>query len=362
VSTIALIFATRCTGVVSVTPRLLFTVPKPTILKLNASSAPISPRRCSHRGSAEFETGHPVQMHLVAALIYWVIVAIWLVVLGMVLFYYSRNPRIFGTTRVLLLVIALDTCRNIIENAYFGLFFGSQYGLFSPSIAGVLGNPFLLILPKLTNVAAGCFVIGVLLLHWLPKAVRERGHSEQLSAGLELLATTDGLTSLFNRRHFETLARAEWGRFQRYGRPLSLLSLDVDNFKTINDRFGHDAGDLVLKAIADDCSSTRRETDIVARLGGEEFVLLLPETNEAAAELVAERLRKTIASHSGVFPNDDTPISVSIGVAGATLRMSSFETMLKRADEALYAAKREGRNRVKTAPRLPLEKYQAAAE
>jgi diguanylate cyclase (GGDEF)-like protein len=140
------------------------------------------------------------------------------------------------------------------------------------------------------------------------------------------------------------------------------LSVDIDNFKTINDRFGHDAGDLVLKAIADDCSSMRRETDIVARMGGEEFLLLLPETNEAAAEIVAERLRKTIADHSGVFPGKETPISVSIGVAGATLRMSSFETMVKRADEALYAAKREGRDRVKTAPRLPLEKYQAAAE
>jgi len=76
---------------------------------------------------------------------------------------------------------------------------------------------------------------------------------------------------VFNRRHFETLARVEWGRFQRYRRPLSLLALDVDKFKSINDRFGHDAGDLVLKAIADDCCLMRRETDIVARLGGEEL-------------------------------------------------------------------------------------------
>src|ERR1700722_17744090 len=111
----------------------------------------------------------------------------------------------------------------------------------------------------------------------------------------------DGLTSLFNRRHFEELARAEWARFQRYGRPLSLLVIDVDKFKSINDRFGHEAGDLVLKAIADDCNAIRRETDIAARLGGEEFVLLLPETNEAAAAMVAERLRKQIDNHSRVF-------------------------------------------------------------
>ena len=210
-------------------------------------------------------------MHLAAALVYWVIVAIWLGVLLTVVYYYSRNPRIFGTTRLLLLVIALDTCRNIIENTYFGIFFGSQYGYFPPGIADLLGNPVLLIIPKLINVAAGCFVIGVLLMRWLPRAVRERGNSERLSASLELLATTDGLTSVFNRRHFETLARVEWGRFQRYRRPLSLLALDVDKFKSINDRFGHDAGDLVLKAIADDCCLMRRETDIVARLGGEEL-------------------------------------------------------------------------------------------
>ncbi len=124
-------------------------------------------------------------MQLAAALIYWVIVALWLGVLGTVLFYYSRNPQIFGTTRLLLLVIALDTSRNIIENTYFGLFFGSQYGLFPPAIAGVLGKPGLLIIPKLVNVAAGCFVIGVLLMRWLPRAVSERGHWTGFPRGLK---------------------------------------------------------------------------------------------------------------------------------------------------------------------------------
>ncbi len=186
-------------------------------------------------------------MHLAVALIYWVTVALWFGVLGTVLFYYIRNPQTFGTTRLLLLVVALDTCRNIVENIYFGLLFGSQYGFFPAAIAGVLGIPGFLIIPKLINIAAGCFVIGVLLMRWLPEAVSERGRSERLSAGLELLATMDGLTCIFNRRHFEILARAEWGRFQRYRRPLSLLMLDVDKFKSINDRFGHDAGDLVSK-------------------------------------------------------------------------------------------------------------------
>jgi diguanylate cyclase (GGDEF)-like protein len=301
-------------------------------------------------------------MHLAVALIYWVTVALWSGVLGTVLFYYIRNPQTFGTTRLLLLVVALDTCRNIVENIYFGLLFGSQYGFFPAALAGVLGIPGFLIIPKLINIAAGCFVLGVLLMRWLPEAISERGRSEQLSAGLELLATMDGLTCIFNRRHFEILARAEWGRFQRYGRPLSLLMLDVDKFKSINDRFGHDAGDLVLKAIADDCSSMKRETDIVARFGGEEFVLLLPETDEPAAEIVAERLRKQIEGHSRVFPGDENQISVSIGVAGATLGMAGFEMLLKRADEALYQAKGRGRNRVTVAPKQLHEKYQTAAE
>jgi len=242
----------------------------------------------------------------------------------------------------------------------FGLFFGSQYGLFPAEIADVLGNPAFLIIPKLVNIAAGCFVIGVLLIRWLPIAVQEPGYSERLSTSPEWLATVDGLTGLFNRRHFDTLARVEWGRFQRYGRPLSLLVLDVDDFKSIKDRFGHDAGDLILKAIAQDCSLMRRGTDIVGRLGVEEFVLLLPETNETGANLVAERLRKQIEEHTGIFP--ETQISVSIGMAGATLGMSSFEVMLRRADEALYEAKRGGRNRVVIAPRQLSEKYEAAAQ
>ena len=205
-------------------------------------------------------------------------------------------------------------------------------------------------------------MITVLLMRWLPSAVQERRQSLRLSAGLQLLATTDGLTSVFNRRHFQMLASTEWLRFKRYGRPLSLLSLDVDNFKQINDRFGHDAGDLILKAIADDCSSVRRGTDVVARVGGEEFALLLPETNEAAAATVAERLRRLIESHSKILSGKDTQISVSIGVAGATLDMPNLEDMVKRADEALYEAKRSGRNQVVTAPRQLHAKYNSDAK
>jgi diguanylate cyclase (GGDEF)-like protein len=291
-----------------------------------------------------------MKLDLAAALIYWVVVTLWLVILATVVVHYIRNPRIFGTMRLLLLVIAIDTCRNIIENTYFGLLFGSQYGLFAPEIAGVLGYPAFLIIPKLTNIAAGCFVLGLLFLRWLPNAIRERNHSQQLATDLQALSRVDGLTALFNRRHFDALARTEWARFQRYGRPLSLLVIDVDEFKSINDRFGHDAGDVILKAVADSCASARREADIVARFGGEEFCLLLPETDESAAMIVAERLRLQIQNHSHAFGDDNVQVSVSIGVCGASLRMPTFALMLKRADEALYLAKRTGRNRVMRAP------------
>jgi diguanylate cyclase (GGDEF)-like protein len=302
-------------------------------------------------------------MQLITALIYWVVVALWLVVLGTVAYQYVRNPRIYGTARLLLIVVAVDTVRNIAENAYFGVFFGSEYGLFSPAFATTLGNPKLLILPKIMNIAAGCLVIGLLLMRWLPRAVHERSSSEKLAAELELLATTDGLTTLLNRRHFESLAQAEWARFQRYGRPLSLMVLDIDKFKSINDTFGHDVGDLVIKAVAATCKATKRQTDILGRIGGEEFAMLLPETDETAAEVAAERLRKTIQDCTRVLPDKDIKVTVSIGIAGATLSMAAFEVMLKRADEALYKAKRSGRNRVVRATRsLSDVTYQHAAE
>jgi diguanylate cyclase (GGDEF)-like protein len=305
-----------------------------------------------------------MSMQLFTALIYWVVVIVWLAVLTTVAVHYIRNPRIFGTTRLLLLVIAIDTFRNLVENIYFGLFFGGQYGLFPAALAQSLGNPALLVLPKLLNILSGCLVLSLLLMRWLPQAVSERGRAEQLNADLEILATTDGLTSLLNRRHFESLARVEWARFQRYGRPLSLLVLDIDKFKSVNDRFGHDTGDLVIKAVAHICKSTKRQPDVLARIGGEEFVLLLPETDEDAAGIAAERLRKAVEEHPLSLPDGATlQVTISIGLAGAALSMASFEVLLKRADEALYEAKNSGRNRVSRAPQLPdEEKYRLAAE
>ena len=139
----------------------------------------------------------------------------------------------------------------------------------------------------------------------------------------------------------EALAEAEWRRFQRYNRTLSMLLLDIDEFKRINDRFGHEAGDEALKAVAKACMEDKRSTDIVARLGGDEFAMLLPETNLAQARIVAQRVQEAI--HKAI-PKRELCVTLSVGVAEASLSMSGFRAVLRLADEALYVAKSDGRN------------------
>ena len=285
-------------------------------------------------------------MNFAAASIYWVIVALWVTVLVTVLVAYVKNPRAFGTTRLLLCVLAIDTFRNIFENVYFGLYFGGLYGLFPHDVLTVLGQPLLLIVPKILNVLAGCVVLGLLLLRWLPMAINERELAAQYAGHLEDLATTDALTKLYNRRHFESAARAELARFQRYFRPLSILILDVDHFKSVNDRFGHAVGDTVLIGVADACRSIKRASDIAARIGGEEFAILLPETNEEAARSFAERLRKEITECAPIVQGEKLALTASVGVAIATRHTTRVNALLQAADEALYQAKRTGRNRV----------------
>jgi diguanylate cyclase (GGDEF)-like protein len=301
-------------------------------------------------------------MHLAAALIYWVVILIWLTVLVTLLVFYVRNPRVFGTTRLLLAVVAIDTLRNLVENVYFGLYFGGQYGLFPATFVTLLANPYLLIVPKALNVVAGCVVLGLLLLRWLPSAVTEHEVAKQHVDDLKTLAAIDGLTGLYNRRHFEALSVAEWARFQRYLRPLSILIIDVDHFKAINDRFGHDVGDSALKIISNVCNSVKRDSDISARIFGEEFALLLPETNEAAARIVAQRLCDMVPEHSPTVHDEKLNLSVSIGIATATLSMSGIATLMKRGDDALYESKRAGRNRVSLASEIVGQKKLQAVE
>ena len=164
---------------------------------------------------------------------------------------------------------------------------------------------------------------------------------------VEYLARFDHLTGVANRRYFVEMAEVEMARSSRYGKPLSILMVDIDQFKEVNDVYGHQAGDIVLQALCETCKIVLRAVDIVGRLGGDEFAILLPETPPATASHVAERLRGAIEStvvdlemHSPFY------FSVSIGCASRNAKNDNLDTLLNLADKALYDAKRAGRNRV----------------
>ena len=163
---------------------------------------------------------------------------------------------------------------------------------------------------------------------------------------LEELATIDSLTGLYNRRHFMAAAEAEWARFQRYQRPLSMLMVDIDHFKSVNDRYGHAVGDEAIKFVALACKQDLRGSDMVGRLGGEEFALLLPETDRASAAIVAERIRERVAAQFLSAHKIQFRITISVGLAEASASMSGVDALLRSADLALYQAKDGGRNRV----------------
>lgn len=168
---------------------------------------------------------------------------------------------------------------------------------------------------------------------------------EKTRKQLEKLSQTDELTGIFNRRHFYALGDAEVAKAHRYRLPLSMLLIDLDHFKRINDRYGHDIGDIALMEVVALCRSTLREADIMARLGGEEFGVLLPMTSGPNAEIVAEKLRHFIASHRIFFDGDHFHTTISIGVASLK-DTDNLSTLIKQADRNLYAAKNHGRNRV----------------
>ena len=168
-------------------------------------------------------------------------------------------------------------------------------------------------------------------------------HREQVKRTREM-SLRDPLTGCFNRLAYRERARAEEARWRRYGNPLSVVVLDVDRFKAINDTFGHRAGDKVLRTIAQLVGSQLREVDFFGRYGGEEFVILLPETDLAAAVAVAEKVRRAVEAFRFHARGKRIPITVSCGVA--QLREGdTVDAAFHRADQALYRAKAEGRNR-----------------
>jgi two-component system cell cycle response regulator len=181
--------------------------------------------------------------------------------------------------------------------------------------------------------------------------VRKRRYTERLRDNVQLsieMAITDALTGLFNRRYMESHLATLIEQAATRGKPLTVMVIDIDYFKSINDSHGHDAGDDVLRDFALRIKRSIRGIDLACRYGGEEFVLVMPETDMAVAAMVAERLRRRIAAEPFAIQDGAASIAVTISIGLAALRgkEDGAASLLKRADQALYRAKRDGRNRV----------------
>ncbi|HAC62939.1 MAG TPA: diguanylate cyclase response regulator [Cyanothece sp. UBA12306] len=163
---------------------------------------------------------------------------------------------------------------------------------------------------------------------------------------MQKLANTDPLTGIANRRYLLDFAQKEFQRILRYHNNLSLLMIDIDHFKRINDTYGHDNGDKAIKNIVFSIESCIRKIDLLGRFGGEEFVVILPETPMKGALEVAERIRALIASQSLILEEDTVTLTVSIGIVSYTSEDKTIGQMIQRADRSLYQAKTGGRNRI----------------
>ncbi len=161
---------------------------------------------------------------------------------------------------------------------------------------------------------------------------------------LRRLASIDPLTALPNRRHFTDLCEQEYRRALRYRHDISVALFDIDWFKRINDRHGHDAGDAVLRAVAELCTEALRAADTVCRYGGEEFAILMPHTRLDQAEAIADRLRMLASERRVTVNGDEISFTISIGVTSCRIGAETIQGALSRADKALYQAKFDGRN------------------
>jgi two-component system cell cycle response regulator len=180
--------------------------------------------------------------------------------------------------------------------------------------------------------------------------IRKKRYSERLRDNVQMsieMAITDALTGLYNRHYMETHVKTLVDQAASRGRPLAIMMIDIDYFKSINDGWGHDTGDDVLREFAIRIKKSIRGIDLACRYGGEEFVVVMPETDMAVATMVAERLRRAIAGEPFSIQQGDRSIDVTISIGIAELgRDESAAMVFKRADQALYRAKRDGRNRV----------------
>ncbi len=227
----------------------------------------------------------------------------------------------------------------------FGLLYVASFALGYPFLLGLQANAF-------SGVPLGLRLLGmlgpaVLALHHLGGIVAStQRHTSNRVSKLQSLAATDGLTGLINRRQFNQQLDAEMARARRYRKPLSLALFDIDDFKKINDFYGHTTGDRILKELGQLITQNIRESDVAARYGGEEFALILPETGQIDAYELLERLRVMIERTVFCLPDNPITATISVGVAQLDLHDSKGYEIIEKSDAALYEAKKQGKNRV----------------
>ncbi len=245
---------------------------------------------------------------------------------------------LYGTTALtffpLVLVVLAPTDRSILSLGSLGFFL-------IPNLVMAIAKT-----DRFLWLNANVFLVTVCLLFYILGMLTDQSRRQNflLEKTLEQQATKDGLTGVANRRFFLELASREFLRAHRYHKHLSLLLIDIDHFKAINDSYGHAVGDQALVALTELICRVVRHTDIVGRIGGEEFAVLLTETDRSGAECVAERLRVAVADMKLTIPEGTIEFTVSVGVAVATTDYKDIQDLLQTADAALYQAKRRGRN------------------
>jgi diguanylate cyclase (GGDEF)-like protein len=231
------------------------------------------------------------------------------------------------------------------------MFFGIFAGLLAPGavmlhalIAERTAEPYRLFAMLAVGGATVFAVLGRIIGR-RDEALIARNHDlAVLSAAFEALSATDGLTGISNRRTFDDRLKMEVGRSNRYGVPCALVMIDLDHFKTLNDRFGHQAGDQILRRTAALLDAEKRSGDLVARYGGEEFVAILPNVDSQGAWVWAERVRERLAAERVPWEDHQVSITASFGIADTPGHGHSVAVLIEAADHALYEAKNRGRN------------------
>ncbi|MFP4667744.1 MAG: GGDEF domain-containing protein [Desulfosalsimonas sp.] len=268
----------------------------------------------------------------------WIIAMVMAMLIGQFVFIPNRVST--GVAAALYAMIGTMVCVHLVAGS---------------GVSGLAGIFLMLLVPVATGLfvcsrfqfehrrAFAMLVVAESANEELQQQIRAR---EELEKKLKEQAETDPLTGLCNRRRYEAMFFRELNRIIRYGGSLSLLVLDLDHFKQVNDTHGHSAGDVALQEVASVCSGQLRQVDIIGRLGGEEFVILLPDTGISDAVTVAERLRKAVENMEIPAGSNHSYLTATIGVTEFVPQDQGIEDLVRRADKALYRGKHAGRNRV----------------